>query len=688
MTGTPQTQRSATGGAGWRAALGPASPLAELARFSVVGVGTALIDLGVYNGALALLGTRSTPALLVASTLGYISSLLTSYVGNRNFTFRDRESGSRRFLPYAAVSLSGFFIENATLYLVWQVFLAAGLAHGLVAANVARAVAAVPALAWTFLLYRAVVFVPPETAAQPSPARLRLPGRLRHLFTAQPLLPLVGLIAVGIALRLPFLLALPLSAGEWQAAHAAVIWASGFGSLPTRSGGLMSVLLGLLFRATGPSFTEPRVVAVTLAAASVAATYFLGRYLWASAFAGLVAALVVAVNGPSILASHVAVSSVAAPLIVCAAAYATVRGLDGDRPLLVVGAALWLFALAAGGWAIALLPGAALVLAGGVAAAPVPRRPRVARLAGWLAAALGAALVLVGRPVWPGHLWAATTALVRTTGDLALVPPTVQPALGAAVLAALVVVLGYGLRSRRGRIVALPLLGALVGGPFATAQAGGGAVALLPLFAVLAAGTARWAGRRLARRVPSAMYVGVGALTAAVIGFMPLLGLGDHYGHLFRADRTAAPSPQILEALGDVRTVTGRHATVLLDVRGYRAGVVGWVLSLRGYHVLFVGNAFTTGAGASLDRTMAHDFLDPVGPSTPAAYVVTSRDYRALMAFDPTAEVVAPSTSPATGGYRVGVVMPTQPPLAPLAGVVLNPGEGPTGSGTGAGTNE
>lgn len=673
-----------------RAAFGPASAFGELLRFAAVGLFTAAIDFVVYNGALAVLGTHTTPALLASSTLAFFVQMLTSYVGNRSFTFRNRGAEGRRFLPYAAVSLSGFFIENATLYLIWQVLGAAGANHGFLAANLARAAAAVPTLVWTFLLYRSVVFVPAGTASLPASTGLRLPSGVHRFLYEQPLIPLGGLLAVGIALRLPFLLSLPLSAAEWQAAHVASLsTAAGPGYLIHHSLSLMSVLLSVLFRVTGPSFSVPRVLAVTLSAASVASTFFLGRQLWRSTLSGLIAALAVAANGPAILASHEAVSAVAAPLLVCTAAYALLRGMDGHPRLLVLSGALWLLSLTAGPWPAALLPGVALVLAGGLAAAPVARRAQVAHLASALSVLLAVAWILLMHPVFPGHLFSGAAALVRTAGDLTLLPAAVQPALGAAVLGALVATLAYGLRSRRGRLIAIPLLAALVGGPFLVPPAMGAAVSLMPLFAVLSAGAARWAARRLARRVPAAMYAAVAALTAGVIGFGPLLGLGAHDGRLLRADRLASPSPQIVQALGRLGATPARHGVVLLDSRGYRAGVVGWVLELHGYRVRFIGNAYAAASGtAGTGAALAHAFLDPAGPATGATYVVTGADYALLRRSSPTAGVVDSAASRIVGGYVVGKIDPTQPPPAAYGGVIVwGPGEGPSGTTPGAGPN-
>lgn len=671
-------------------------PIAQMVRFAMVGVPTSLLDFGVLNASYAVFGTHTTPEILLANTLGYLASMITSYLGNRRFTFHARPHGGhavRRFLPYAAVSLSGYFIESAALVLIWGVLQSFGAAHGFLAADAARILAAIPTLAWTFLLYRDVVFAPDATDTGPVAVRTHhwaLPPALRDLVAQYSFVPLAVLVAVGLALRLPFLLALPLGAAEWEDAHSAYMWVSGHSAFLSGHVSLMSVVLAVVFRFTGPSFTEPRIVAAAAGALAVAATFFLARALWSSAVGGLLAAVMVAVNGPAILASHVAVSSVFAPAVVALAMWATVRGMGGSRAHLLLAAALWCLSLALTPWAYGLVPGVAVVLGGSLTALPVARHPRVVRTAGWVAIGLAMVLLLLAHPVLPGDPFWATDALVTMVGNLSLLPTTLGPPVGAAVLVGLAAAMAYGLRSRRARMLAIPLLTAILAGPvvvLSTSVTASGATALLPLVATLGVGAGRWALRRLARRVPSGAYAAVAFLTAMVVAVVPLSSLGRHDGHLLLADERARPAPQVLAALAKAGMPPKSHALVLLDSRGARAGVVAWVLAMKGYHVRFIGNPYTTAGTEALPGTgWTRQFVDPAGPVQAAAFVITPDDFRVLERSGTTAQVLDVVATHLEGGYVVGDVLPYAAPRADVAGMTVpGPGGDVRGTGVGAG---
>lgn len=673
-----------------------AGPVAQMIRFAMVGVPTSLLDFGVLNASYAVFGTRTTPEILLANTLGYLASMITSYFGNRRFTFHaasDGQSGVRRFLPYAAVSLSGYFIESAALVLIWGVFQSFGAAHGFLAADGARILAAIPTLAWTFLLYRDVVFAPGAVDTRPIPGRTHhwaLPAAVRDLVARYPLVPLAGLVGIGLLLRLPFLLALPLGTAEWTDAHSAYMWVSGHSAFLAGHVSVMSLLVSVLFRLTGPSLTEPRILAAAAGALSVAATFFLARALWSSAVGGLLAALVVAVNGPAILASHVAVSGVFAPLVISLAMWAMIQGLEGSLRYLFLSAALWCLSLALTPWAFGLVPGVAVVLAGSLTALPVPRHVRVVRTAGWLAAFLGAVLLTLAHPVLPGDPFWATDAVVTMVGNLSLLPSTLGPLIGAAVVVGLVGTMVYGLRSRRARLLAIPLLTAILAGPvvvLSTSVSASGATALLPLVATLAVGAGRWALRRLSRRVPSGAYAAVAFLTATVVAIVPLSSLGRHDGHLLQADEIAQPAPQVLKALAKAGLPPKSHAIVLLDTRGARSGVVAWVLGLKGYHVRFIGNPYALAGTQALPGTgWTRQFVDPAGPVQAAAFVITPTDFRVLERSGTTAQVLDVVATHLKGGYVVGDVLPYAAPRANVSGMTVpGPGGDVRGSGVGAG---
>lgn len=675
------------------------SAMAQLVRFAIVGVPTSLLDFGVLNASYALFGTRTTPEILLANTLGYLASMITSYFGNRRFTFQSAGAeGSkgrlaRRFFPYAAVSISGYFIESAALVLIWGVLQSFGAAHGFLAADGARVLAALPTLAWTFLLYREVVFAPGAQTTGPVPRRTyhwALPAVVRDLVARYPLVPLGALVSVGLLLRLPFLLALPLGSAEWEDAHTAYMWVSGHSPLFTGHVSLMSFALAALFRITGPSLTEPRILAAAAGALSVAATFFLARALWSSAVGGILAAMVVAVNGPAILAAHVAVSAVFAPAVIAFAMWAMIQGLEGSRRYLFLSAALWCLSLALTPWAFGLVPGAALVLGGSLTALPVPRHPKIVRPAGWLALVLALILLLLAHPVLPGDPFWAADAFVSMVGNLALLPPTLGTPIGAAVLVGLVAAMAYGIRSRRARILALPLLVAILAGPvvvLSTSVSASGATALLPLVATLAVGAGRWALRRLSRRVPSGAYAAVAFLTATVVAIVPLSSLGRHDGHLLRADETTRPAPQVLNALTKAGMPPKSHALILMDSRGARAGVVAWVLAMKGYKVRFIGNPYVAAGTEALPGTgWTRQFVDPAGPVQSAAFVITPTDFRVLERSGTTAQVLDVVASSLKGGYVVGDVLPYAAPRANVSGMTVpGPGGDVRGTGVGAG---
>lgn len=676
--------------------LGSSAALAQLIRFAMVGVPTSLLDFGILNVSYALFGTRTTPEILLANTLGYVASMITSYFGNRRFTFHSATAegaSDRRFLPYAAVSLSGYFIESAALVLIWGVFQSFGAAHGFLAADGARILAAIPTLAWTFLLYRDVVFAPGTSGLAPVERRSHhwaLPAFVRDLVAGHPFVPLAVLVGIGLLLRLPFLLALPLGGSEWQDAHTAYMWLSGHGAFLTGHVSLMSLALTAVFRFTGPSLTEPRILAAAAGALSVAATFFLARSLWSSAVGGLLAALVVAVNGPAILASHVAVSAVFAPAVIALAMWAMIQGLEGSRRYLFLSAALWCLSLALTPWAFGLVPGVAIVLAGSLSALPVPRHPRVVRTAGWLAVFLGVVLLILAHPVLPGDPFWAADAIVSMVGNLTLLPATLSTPIGAAVLVGLVAAMVYGLQSRRARLLTVPLLAAILAGPvvvLSTSVTASGATALLPLVATLAVGAGRWALRRLSRRVPSGAYGAIAFLTATALAVVPLSSLGRHDGHLLQADEIAQPAPQVLQALAKAGMPPKSHAIVLLDTRGARAGVVAWVLGMRGYHVRFVGNPYVDAGTEALPGTgWTRQFVDPAGPVQAAAFVITPTDFHVLERSGTTAQVLEVVDSHLNGGYVVGDVLPYAAPRANVSGMTVpGPGGDVRGTGVGAG---
>lgn len=666
----------------WRAYLVGDQAFAQMIRFALVGVLTGTIDYGAYD--LVLFGLGRHAVVLVANAVGFFLATVVGYAVNRRFTFRDHRP-DRRFAAYLAVTLAGFLIESAVLLVVDGITRHAGVG-GMLTKNLERAAASLPALVWSFTLYRTVVFVPDSPGESPG---LRTYGA-RLLPKVSPLVAryaLGGLILTALLLRLPFLLALPVSAGEWQAAHWADLAAHGgvglaaWAAQPAR---VWDGLLFLVFQWTGATLVAPRVLAVLAGVSTVAATYGLGKAT-GSPRSGLLAAALVAVNGPAILISHDGTSAALIPLLLTLAVWALVQERKTRRSFVVfVGGALVLASFIGGSaWVAGVIPGwvvAAWDVWPRKSARARTRHPKVVWLAGGLLFVWAAVLFTpigqaLGVPQAPAvsHLLSRSTAylaaIVWSAGDIALLPRTLVPPVGAAVLLAVAGSVAYGLGYRKGRRVALPVLSASLIGPFVALapslrSLGGGGEALLPLIAVLAASAVRWASRRMRETRPGAVYPVAAALTAAIVAFGPLLGLGAYDGRVYRAARQDPPSPAVLVALRKAGAMPGTR--VLLDSRGYRANVLGWVLALSGYRVQFVGNPYADPLG----RFFPGPRWVPVfaDPPEPVAFVITSQDHDALRESGIAVPVTARVGDPAHRAYLIGWINPVPGPAVPRVG--------------------
>lgn len=90
----------------------PATPLSrELARYAAVGAGNTMVTLASYSGLVA----AGSP-YVAASAIAFILGALTSYLGNRTWTFGDREIPHRTAAPrYLAVVSIGLLTDIATI---------------------------------------------------------------------------------------------------------------------------------------------------------------------------------------------------------------------------------------------------------------------------------------------------------------------------------------------------------------------------------------------------------------------------------------------------------------------------------------------------------------------------------------------------------------------------------------------
>lgn len=196
----------------------------------------------------------------------------------------------------------------------------------------------------------------------------------------------LALAALAAAVRWPQLQMIPPYTDETEESLRA--WAIYLGELrplvndEPYIGALWNYVVAGLFGLLGPNPELPRLAALAAGALTVGVTFLLGRRLYGD-LAGVVAALLLAANGPHILVnSHVSWSNCATPLFTTLGFWLLLRALDRPRSLAR-------FALAGLAWGLALQthPSVVIILIGAGAYALV-RDPRLpSRPTAWVAAA-------------------------------------------------------------------------------------------------------------------------------------------------------------------------------------------------------------------------------------------------------------------------------------------------------------
>jgi putative flippase GtrA len=90
-------------------------------RFAIVGAVNTSVDFGIYAALTLLL--NSNP--LLANAISYSSGVVTSFIGNRDFTFRDREDQTesmwRRFAVFYGANLAGLLLASISIFVfhIW-----------------------------------------------------------------------------------------------------------------------------------------------------------------------------------------------------------------------------------------------------------------------------------------------------------------------------------------------------------------------------------------------------------------------------------------------------------------------------------------------------------------------------------------------------------------------------------------
>ena len=82
-------------------------------RFALVGILNTLIDFGVLNALIGLLGVRGGIAILACNAAAFLAANLCSYFCNRSWTFAKGSPASfREYAAYLAISLVGLLLND------------------------------------------------------------------------------------------------------------------------------------------------------------------------------------------------------------------------------------------------------------------------------------------------------------------------------------------------------------------------------------------------------------------------------------------------------------------------------------------------------------------------------------------------------------------------------------------------
>ena len=132
------------------------------AEFSVVGVGNAVVDLGMLNLLLWLWPTGDFSMLALYNTVALLCANANSYFWNTMWTFRrqaKRTDPLQKRIGFAAQAFLNLGVSNA-LFWVAAGWLAATALPVVVGQNLAKVISTVVASALSFLVIRHVVLNP------------------------------------------------------------------------------------------------------------------------------------------------------------------------------------------------------------------------------------------------------------------------------------------------------------------------------------------------------------------------------------------------------------------------------------------------------------------------------------------------------------------------------------------------
>lgn len=163
---TPEKRETGQRETGQRAPQAPRrGPLRHLsagrqyARFVMVGVSNAVVDLAVLNVLLWANPTRDPLTLVAYNTLAVALAILNSYLWNTRWTFRaEATHTNRERLLFFGQAIVNILVNNLVLLGATELLPSASDIHFLIWSNIAKLAAMIIASTLSYLLLRAVVF--------------------------------------------------------------------------------------------------------------------------------------------------------------------------------------------------------------------------------------------------------------------------------------------------------------------------------------------------------------------------------------------------------------------------------------------------------------------------------------------------------------------------------------------------
>lgn len=135
----------------------------QYAKFSVVGISNALVDLGTINVLLLLFPTRSAATLVLYNLVALTLANINSYLWNTLWTFRDRSRRNVRQLGmFALQAVISIGVGNVVLYLVAHWLASYSALPSLAVGDLSKLASMFVGSTTSFLLLRSFVFRPAE----------------------------------------------------------------------------------------------------------------------------------------------------------------------------------------------------------------------------------------------------------------------------------------------------------------------------------------------------------------------------------------------------------------------------------------------------------------------------------------------------------------------------------------------